>query len=317
MDRKMCIIVLAAAVVCLICICIFVILYFIRRERRLSGQIQRMLDDAIAGKFQDERLDETKISVIENNMWRYICDQEVAVRKLTEEKVQMQEQISDVSHQAVLPISNIILYSQLLEECIERLELEEKQEIRDEIAAIREQAEALDFLIEALVKLSRLETGIIHVNDKKQPLQSVLDAVKNQFQAIAGQKEIRFEVPDTAETAVFDLKWTIEATANIVDNAMKYTPFGGKVVIRVLPYSSLVRMDVTDNGIGIPEEEQANVFLRFYRSKMVSDRPGVGIGLYLAREVMRAQNGYIRLSSKTGEGSTFSLFFMKEEISQN
>lgn len=87
--------------------------------------------------------------------------------------------------------------------------------------------------------------------------------------------------------------------------------------MRVRSYSSLIRLDITDTGIGISEAEQANVFLRFYRSRTVSDRPGVGIGLYLAREVMKAQNGYIRISSEEGAGSTFSIFFMREEISQN
>ncbi len=314
MDNKVWFIALAALAVFMFCICVLMIIYFMKREKRFAGRIQSMLDGAISGKFQEEHLDESRISVIENNMWRYLCDHEVAVRTLAKEQEQMQEQISDVSHQAVIPISNIVLYSQLLEEWIEGKDLAEKQEIRDEIAAIREQAETLDFLIEALVKLSRLETGIINVNVKRQPLQPVLDAVKNQFQVIAVQKEIQFEVPDTVETAAFDIKWTIEAVANIIDNAVKYTPYGGSVMIRVLSYSSLVRIDVVDTGIGISEAEQANVFSRFYRSKTVSDRPGVGIGLYLAREVMKAQNGYIKLSSKEGEGSIFSLFFMKEEF---
>jgi len=317
MDKEVWIILLAALDIVLFCTCICIAIYFMKREKRFAGRIQSMLDDAVSGKFQEKHLDESRISVIENNMWRYLCDHEMAVRTLVKEQEQMQEQISDVSHQAVIPIANIVLYSQLLQEWAEGQELEEQQEIRDEIAAIREQAETLDFFIESLVKLSRLETGMIHVNVKRQPLQPVLDAVKKQFQAIAAQKEIQFEVPDTDENAAFDKKWTMEAAANIIDNAMKYTPYGGSVTIRVFSYASLVRVDVADNGIGIPEAEQANVFLRFYRSKMVSDRPGVGIGLYLAREIMRAQNGYIKLSSKAGEGSTFSMFFLKEEISQN
>lgn len=316
MDKKIWIIVLAVLAIFLFCICVCMSIYFMKREKRLAGRIQSMLDDAVSGKFNEEHLDESRISVIENNMWRYLCDHEGEVRALAKEQEQMQTQISDISHQAVIPITNIILYSQLLEEWIETQNPEEKQEIKGELAAIREQAETLDFLIESLVKLSRLETGIIHVNTRKQPLQFVLDAVKNQFQVIAARKKIQLEVPDTDETAAFDMKWTMEAVANIVDNAIKYTPDGGSVTIRVLSYSSLVRMDVMDTGIGIPETEQANVFLRFYRSKMVSDKPGVGIGLYLAREVMKAQNGYIKLSSKVGGGSTFSMFFMKEEISQ-
>lgn len=316
MNKEMWIIVLAAVAVLMFCICVCTVICFRKREKRFAGRIQSMLDDAISGKFREEHLEGSRISVIENNMWRYLCDHEMAVANLAKEQEQMQAQISDISHQAVIPIANIVLYSQLLEEWTEAQNLEEKQEIKDELAAIREQAGTLDFLIESLVKLSRLETGIIHVNIKRQPLQPVLDAVKNQFQVIAANKEIQFEVADTDETAAFDLKWTIEAVANIVDNAIKYTPYGGNVTIRVVSYSSLVGMDIGDTGIGIPETEQANVFSRFYRSEMVSDRPGVGLGLYLAREVMKAQNGYIRLSSKVGGGSTFSMVFMKEEISQ-
>jgi len=316
MDRKIWIIVLATLATLLFFICVWMLWYFTRREKNLMERIQTMLDDAVSGRFQEKHLEESGISVIENSMWRYLCDHEMAVKALEKEREQMQEKISDVSHQAVIPISNIMLYSQLLEEWAEGQELEGKQEVLKELAAIGEQAETLDFLIESLVKLSRLEAGIINVTAKKQPLQPVLDAVRNQFQIIAAQKDICFEVADTDETAVFDVKWTIEAVANLVDNAMKYTSCGGSVAVRVSSYASFVRVDVVDTGIGIAEAEQASVFLRFYRSGAVSDRPGVGIGLYLVREVMRAQSGYVKLASKVGEGSTFSLFFMKEEMSQ-
>ena len=110
---------------------------------------------------------------------------------------------------------------------------------------------------------------------------------------------------------------TLEAIANIVDNAIKYTPEGGKVTIHTEALSSLVRIDIADTGIGIREEEQGAVFSRFYRSKETSDSQGVGIGLYIAREVMRAQNGYIRLRSEHGSGSIFSLYLLKDEMSQN
>lgn len=316
MNENVVITVLAAVILFLICGLVGVIIYCTRREKKFAGSMEDMLEDAVSGRFQEQHLDESRMSVIENTMWRYLCDHERKVSRMTKEREQMQEQISDISHQAVIPISNIMLYSQLLEEWTEAQNPEDRQNIRDALTAIGEQAETLDFLIESLVKLSRLETGIIRVNVRKQPLQAVLDAIRNQFQAIAARKEIRLEVTDTGEMAAFDLKWAIEAVANIVDNAIKYTPRGGRVTVRVQSYPSLVRMDISDNGPGIPEEEQANVFLRFYRSETVSDSPGVGIGLYLAREVMRAQNGYIKLSSKMDEGSTFSLFFMKEEMSQ-
>lgn len=296
-------------------ILIFCIVYFMRREKILLNRIQKMLDDAIEGKFQDRHLDESKISIIENNMWRYLCDNYVANENILKEKEQIQEMISNISHQTVLSIANIMLYSQLIEEVI----VSQKNCCSyglEELASLREETEKLDFLIEGLVKLSRLEKGIIHVNVQKQNVNIVLSAIQKQFMAKAYQKGIRFMVNNTEEMAVFDLKWTIEAVANVVDNAIKYTQCSGDVEVSVKSYAFFVCIDVKDSGIGIKEAEQANIFKRFYRSSEVSNEAGTGIGLYITREVMRAQSGYVKLLSKVGEGSTFSLFLPKDEMSQ-
>ena len=162
-----------------------------------------------------------------------------------------------------------------------------------------------------------MENGIINLNAEKQQIKPMLDLVKQQFAIKAKNKGIDFLIEDTEEMAVFDRKWTLEAVANIVDNAVKYTQEGGRISIHTEVLPSLVRIDITDTGIGIREEEQGAVFSRFYRSAEMSNSRGVGIGLYIAREVMRAQNGYIRLRSEYGSGSTFSLYFLKDEMSQN
>ena len=89
----------------------------------------------------------------------------------------------------------------------------------------------------------------------------------------------------TELTARFDPKWTAEALYNLVDNAVKYTPAGGRVTLRAVGYELFCRIDVTDTGPGIPEDEQARIFRRFYRSPAASGQEGVGIGLYLARQI--------------------------------
>ena len=300
----------------IIALCICMAVYFSGKERRLAEKIQKLLDEGVSGKINEE-FNETRISAIEDSLQRFLISQSVSVRRLKEERRQIREQISDISHQAVLPVSNIILYSQLLEEELEAKYTSMSPEISEEIAAIREQAQTLEFLMEGLVKLSRLEEGILQVQGKRQALFPVLTKVYNQFLLKAKEKHIRLDIEKTDEKAVFDEKWTVEALANIVENAVKYTPEGGSVKIHIEGLTSFVRVDVTDTGKGIPEEEQGKVFTRFYRSKEAAQSPGVGIGLYIAREVMSAQNGYIKLSSKPGLGSTFSLYFLKEEISQN
>ena len=111
--------------------------------------------------------------------------------------------------------------------------------------------------------------------------------------------------------ACFDLKWTLEALSNILDNAVKYTPAGGTVSVNAQEYEMFVRIDVADSGIGMSEEETAKVFARFYRSPRVSQEKGVGIGLYLVREILSREGGYIKVTSKIDQGSTFSVFLPK------
>lgn len=282
-----------------------------RRERKLAGRIQEMLEDAAAGKLPREHLDESSISAVENSMWRYLNGREMILERMKKEQRQMQQEISDISHQTMVPLSTILLYSQLLEEGLERERGGAGGEIREELAALKEQVKTLDFLMGRLMKLSRLESGIIHIRAERQPLAPVLETVRGQFLARAARKNIDLTVQAGQEEALFDAKWTVEAVSNIVDNAVKYTPEGGKVSISVEALTSLVRVDIRDNGRGISEEEQARIFTRFYRAEGTARQPGVGIGLYIAREVMRAQNGYIRVSSAPGRGSVFSLYFLR------
>ena len=112
-------------------------------------------------------------------------------------------------------------------------------------------------------------------------------------------------MPDTK------INWTAEAITNVLDNAVKYSPSGGIVDIKITEYPSYLRLDISDNGIGIPEEEQAKIFGRFFRGKYAAGIDGVGIGLYLTRNIINKQNGYVKVVSDT-HGSKFSLFLKKD-----
>lgn len=282
---------------------------FKKRESRLLDSLKTMLEDAINGKFEEKRLDETKLSALENAMQRFLLDREVSKDNLTKQKEMIQRLVSDIAHQTITPLSNISLYAQLLEE----------KEIASskEILAIQDESSKLEFLIQSLVKLSRLEAGIITVHAKKESLNQLLKSIKFLFQEKAEQKKIHFLVEESTLFANFDLKWTLEAIGNIVDNAIKYTKDGGRIKISTTSYSFFTRINVTDNGIGIKEEDQAKIFHRFYRAFEVHEAPGVGIGLYLTREIISKQNGYLKVVSETGKGSVFSIFLPASEISQN
>lgn len=302
-------------VACFLVLCALLILYFVRREQSLLRRIQTMVDQAVDGCFQESIPDESRISAVETSMYRYLYDSQMSWENIRAEKEHIQTMISNISHQTVTPVTNILLYTKLLEEWLDS-QVENCQDAKEYLACVEHQASQLNFLVEALVKLSRLETGLITARVQERPVQPLLSQIERQFLPEAVKKGIQLTVGSTEEQAVFDLKWTMEAVANVVDNAVKYTPCGGKVSVCVKPYSFFNCIAVTDNGIGIGEKEQGRIFTRFYRCAGTEEEPGLGIGLYLAREIIKAQGGYIKLASRPGEGSTFSVFLQKKEMSQ-
>ena len=140
----------------------------------------------------------------------------------------------------------------------------------------------------------------------------MLEQACREFSPKAEGKGLTLTLRETDCSAVFDSRWTAEALSNLVDNAIKYTEQGG-VTLSVTPFEMFTRIDVTDTGIGIPEGEQGKGFGRFYRSGNSGEQEGVGIGLYLAREIAAGEGGYLKVTSRPGEGSTFSLFLPNDE----
>lgn len=273
--------------------------------RRTVRRLDRMLSTAIDGGFGEESFDESAPSALESRMARFLNGSARSLRGVQRQRESIQRLLSDISHQTKTPLANLRLYSSLLME----EELTPRQ--REQAQVIFQQSEKLSFLIETLVKLSRLETDVLAVTPKSQPLSPLLERAASQAKAAAEQKGIALQLhlQQQAEMkALYDLRWTAEALGNLLDNAVKYTPPGGCIQVSATQYELFCRIDVHDNGIGIAEEEQAQIFGRFYRGRQVREQEGLGIGLYLAREIVQKQGGYLKLSSRPGQGSTFSLY---------
>lgn len=280
-------------------------LWFWLDARRTVRRLDRMLSTAIDGGFGEESFDESAPSALESRMARFLNGSARSLRGVQRQRESIQRLLSDISHQTKTPLANLRLYSSLLME----EELTPRQ--REQAQVILQQSEKLSFLIETLVKLSRLETDVLAVTPKSQPLSPLLERAASQAKAAAERKGIALQLhlQQQAEMkALYDLRWTAEALGNLLDNAVKYTPPGGCIQVSATQYELFCRIDVRDNGIGIAEEEQAQIFGRFYRGRQVREQEGLGIGLYLAREIAQKQGGYLKLSSRPGQGSTFSLY---------
>ena len=260
-----------------------------QQERQIFSEAE----DTLTARLQHQLLKLRNILTAQNQM-------------LAKEKEQIKTLISDISHQIKTPIAAANTFAELLDDG--ELSAEERTEY---ITTLQMSLGKLTFLTNSLIKMSRLESGIISLKPEKNSLNEiVLQAVKTVY-AKAKEKGIliTFECDQTFE-AVLDFNWTAEAISNVIDNAVKYTPQGGFVRLQITEYPSFQRLDISDSGVGIPEEEQAKIFGRFYRGKQSVGTDGVGIGLYLTREIINKQNGYMKVSSDEN-GSTFSMFLRK------
>ena len=276
------------------------------RTARTMKRLDNMLTAAINGSFSETAFDESRLSALESRLWRYLTASALSERNVREQKDQISALISDISHQTKTPVANLQLYAQLLSE--QPLTPQGK----DCAAAISAQAEKLQTLIEALVKTSRLETGILALHPQPGEISPMVERAAAQYAARAAEKGIALTVGQRSGSAVFDPKWTEEAVCNLLDNAVKYTPSGGTVTVEVKNYELFSAIRVTDTGPGISEEEQAKIFGRFYRASGAWQAEGVGIGLYLTRQIAEKQGGYVKVESMPGRGSTFSLYIPRE-----
>ena len=277
------------------------VVFFYAKISAILDNIDEMIDRAIEGTLTENDFSEKKASKIEAKLYRFLRAGKIDRQQAVKERDSIKSLISDISHQTKTPVANILLYTQLLDERGVLGEEEKKL-----LSSISSQTEKLDFLIQALVKLSRLENGIIAVMPKRDSVEELVGEID--FGA-AITKGISFSVEHAPElTALFDRKWTAEALGNLVDNAVKYTPPGGRIRVSAKAYEMFVCIEVADDGMGIKEEETAKIFQRFYRSQQAADEKGVGIGLYLTREIIREQGGYVKVASRPGVGSVFSVF---------
>lgn len=283
-----------------------IVVWVMQREAAATVEvISEIMDGAISGRPRQTGYTENAASSLENKVTRFVELAGIHEQKLEAEKGRIKSLISDISHQTKTPLSNIILYVGLLEETPEL-----PGEARQYVESVKDQSAKLEWLIRSLVKMSRLETGMIAIKQDIAPVVDTITGAVSQIYAAAEQKGIGVLIEcDSSITARHDPKWTAEALFNLMENAVKYgRPSGGSLRVSVHANEMFTRIDIADNGIGIPEEERNDIFKRFYRGKGTAGYEGVGIGLYLTREIVSAQGGYVKVTSVPDEGSTFSVF---------
>ena len=273
-----------------------------------ADALDRNLDAVIRGEEPEEvqGMEDSLPGKVNEKLHRVNHILEGKELEMRQNRELMKELISDISHQTKTPVANQKIY----------LELLKSRPLPDDtgefVEKLEHQTDKLEFLFESMVKMSRLETGVIQIRKEDSDLMETIGQAVSAVVPAAEKKRIRLSVEtDRASRGLMlphDRKWTEEAVYNLLDNGVKYTPEGGCITVQIRQSEIFTEIHVRDTGKGIPVERQAQIFTRFYREPEVHDQDGVGIGLYLTRKIAELQNGYVEVHSRPGQGADFCVY---------
>lgn len=273
-----------------------------------ADALDRNLDAVIRGEEPEEiqGTEDSLLGKVNEKLHRVNHILEGKELEMRQNRELMKELISDISHQTKTPVANQKIY----------LELLKSRPLPDDtggfVEKLEHQTDKLEFLFESMVKMSRLETGVIQIRKEDSDLMETIGQAVSAVVPAAEKKRIRLSVEtDRASRGLMlphDRKWTEEAVYNLLDNGVKYTPEGGCITVQIRQSEIFTEIHVRDTGKGIPVERQAQIFTRFYREPEVHDQDGVGIGLYLTRKIAELQNGYVEVHSRPGQGADFCVY---------
>jgi signal transduction histidine kinase len=216
----------------------------------------------------------------------------------------MRDFLANVSHELRTPLTSIRGFSQAVAEGA----VDDPDGVKRSAQVVNQESARLLRLVEELLDLSRVESGQAEMRLAPVELGELLDHLREVFSLRAEDGNVRFEVSAPAELTVqADLDRLEQVLSNLLDNAFKHTPAGGRVVLAATAVPGAARIDVSDSGAGIPEAEMGRLFERFYRTPSSQGLRGSGLGLAIAREIARAHGGDITVQNRPGDGTTFSV----------
>ena len=257
----------------------------------LRGEIRELsdyIDKALDGNLEITEFDEKELSKIKSKLIKFLYANQVKEAKINTEKNKTKDLIADISHQTKTPITNLSLYISLLED-----------DPKDEyIEIIKYELNKLEFLIQNLVKSSRLESDIISLQKHQSNLKDIVECVLREFKVILDEKCISIDLK--AEDLIFNLdeRWLKEAIHNLVDNAIKYSPNSSTINISIYKSYLNYNLDIENECQDLSEETLPKIFERFYRGKNSVSKDGLGLGLFIAREIIEKHGGNIKASLK-------------------
>lgn len=257
-------------------------------------------------------IQETRESRLASDMQQILSRAAWRENEAVRGKQQVTQLLSDLSHQLKTPLANIILDIDLLGSDTGHMDGQQKQEF---LSHARSQAATMQWLMQSLLKASQLEEGILQFQAENTGIKPTIAKAVGAVYAQASGKKIEIAVKEADNAILYhNSKWTAEAMANVLENAVKYSPEGSRIIISIEKMDIYTRITVRDQGPGIPETEYNKIFQRFYRGKQAKEAEGAGLGLYLAQLILQSEQGYLTVDSKPNHGSSFHFFLLNGQI---
>lgn len=287
---------------------IIALIYTNKRDKSLRS-INKYLDKVNNGNYELKIEDngEDEISRLRNELYKTTILLRESAENSEKEKTNLNNSLADISHQLKTPLTSIRI---MLDNIEENPNMDEKT--RNEfIEEISRQIDWISSLVISLLKLAKFDAGAIIMQDTQINVKKLIDNVINNLAIMIDIKNIKIEEKIDEDVILrADYNWQLEALTNIIKNCIEHSKEDSKIKIEVENNSIFVKIKITDEGEGIAKEDLSHIFERFYKSKQASEN-SIGIGLSLAKTIIEKENGYIKVDSELGKGTTFEIKYLK------
>lgn len=282
--------------------------YLSRRQVRIRG-ICNYMEELVRGNYgldiQDNGDDE--LSGLKNEIYKLTVFFREQAGLAAANRRALADSVADISHQLKTPLTSVtVLVDNLIDS--ENMDADTRLRFLTEISG---QLSSVTWLIATLLKLSRLDAGVVELECKPLQVKALVEEICSRLEMTAEWRQVQLcrEIPGEIEISG-DAQWLTEAVLNVVKNAVEHSDAGGRVELRAEQNDVYTLLTVQNWGEVISKEEQKHLFERFYRGR-TAGKDSVGIGLALAKEILKQQNGYITVESGKEQGTVFSIKFLK------
>ena len=278
-------------------------------ESKKINEITKYIEEINRGnyKLNIEENTEDELSILKNELYKITIKLKEVAENSQKDKTTLKDSLSDISHQIKTPITSILI---MLDNILSDENMPEDIK-KDFIKDIKREIINIKFLVESILKLSKIDSNSIKFIKKEVFIKDIInEAVKN-VSMLSELKNIEIIVSgDDSIKTICDLKWQVEAITNILKNCIEHSYENRKIYINYNQNNMYTELKIEDNGTGIDAKDLPHIFERFYKGKN-SSSDSVGIGLALSKSIIESNNGYIQVDSKLNKGTTFIIKYLK------